>query len=242
MVHLKEDMSAFAMKLEGWRKAAQKAGRWFRRVEEEAESFVWKRHDAERCKAAERHAKAAAAPSTVGISKRLTGGGNGAREEGGGQGGKGGVLPKRLKSGSGHHRLEVCGPSNGRHKLAQGHHDSFASLRSSPSAIDALILSEPSAVFSQFLGSAIHSMVFFLSFLASSNLIFSFLFFSLPFRLLFRIIFDSSLLFSFLFFPSFFPMGLSLTCVCVVIGTTCNIYVVVFSGWQAVQRFFFRRD
>ena len=27
-------------------------------------------HDAERCKAAERHAKAAAAPSTVGISKR----------------------------------------------------------------------------------------------------------------------------------------------------------------------------
>ena len=38
------------------------------------------------------------------------------RGEGGG--GKGGVMPKRLKSGSGHHRLEICGPSNGRHKIA----------------------------------------------------------------------------------------------------------------------------
>ena len=54
---------------------------------------------------AEQHAKAAAAPSTVGISKRPGGG----RE---------GALPKRRKSGSGHHRLEICGPSNGRHKLA----------------------------------------------------------------------------------------------------------------------------
>ena len=31
-------------------------------------------HDAERCRAAELHAKAAAAPSTVGISKRPGGG------------------------------------------------------------------------------------------------------------------------------------------------------------------------
>ena len=36
----------------------------------------------------------------------------------GGRGGRRGVLPKRLKSGSGHHRLEICVPSNGRHKLA----------------------------------------------------------------------------------------------------------------------------
>ena len=36
MVHLKEDMSAFGMKFEGWRKDAQQAGRWFRRVEEGA--------------------------------------------------------------------------------------------------------------------------------------------------------------------------------------------------------------
>ena len=50
-------------------------------------------HGAERCRVAERHAKAAAAPSTVGISKRPGGGG------------RGGVLLKRLKSGSGHHRL-----------------------------------------------------------------------------------------------------------------------------------------
>ena len=37
MDHLKEDMSAFGMKFKGWRKAAQEAGRWFRRVEEGAE-------------------------------------------------------------------------------------------------------------------------------------------------------------------------------------------------------------
>ena len=38
-------------------------------------------NDAESCRAAERHAKAAAAPSTVGISTRL--GGGGARGKGG---------------------------------------------------------------------------------------------------------------------------------------------------------------
>ena len=65
-----------------------------------------KRHETEIRKAAERCAKAAAAPSTVGISRRP---GKGGREGGGG---RGGVLPKRLKSGSGHgsghHRLEIC--------------------------------------------------------------------------------------------------------------------------------------
>ena len=78
-------------------------------------------HDTERCRAAERHAKAAAAPSTVGISKRPGGEKRGGRGEGGrgkGEGGRGGVMPKKLRSGSGHHRLEDCGPSNGRHKLA----------------------------------------------------------------------------------------------------------------------------
>ena len=42
----------------------------------------------------------------------------------------------------------------------------------------------------------------------------------------------------FLFFVSFFPIDLRLSCVCVVIGTPCNIYVVVFPGWQAVQSVF----
>ena len=42
LAHLKENMSVFGMKFEGWRKAAQKAGRWFRRVEDEAELFVRK--------------------------------------------------------------------------------------------------------------------------------------------------------------------------------------------------------
>ena len=54
MVHLKEDMSVFGMKFEGWRKAAQKAGRWFRRVEEGAELFMRNWHETERRKAAER--------------------------------------------------------------------------------------------------------------------------------------------------------------------------------------------
>ena len=90
MVHLKEDMSAFGTKLEWWRKDAQKAGRWFRRVEEGAESFMWKWHDTERCRAAERHAKAAAAPSSVGISMRPGGGRRGGRRERGrGEGGGG---------------------------------------------------------------------------------------------------------------------------------------------------------
>ena len=36
-----------------------------------------------------------------------------------GEGERGGsFLPKRLESGSGHHRLEICGPFNGRHKIA----------------------------------------------------------------------------------------------------------------------------
>ena len=78
-VHLTEDMSAFGMKFEGWRKDAQKAGRWFRRVEEGAESFMRIWHDTERCRAAQRHAKAAAAPSTVGISRRPGGGKRGER-------------------------------------------------------------------------------------------------------------------------------------------------------------------
>ena len=123
VVHLKEDMSVFERKFEGWRKNARKAGIWFRRVEQGAASCMRKWLDTGRCKAAERHAKAAVAPSTVGTSKRPGGGGRGEREEGGrGEegrgGGEGGVLPKRLKSGSGHHRPEADGPSNDRQKLS----------------------------------------------------------------------------------------------------------------------------
>ena len=73
------------MKFEGWRKDAQKAGRWIRRVEEGAELFMrnWQK---ERRKAAERRVKAATAPSTVGISKRPGGGWRG--RGGGGKGGR----------------------------------------------------------------------------------------------------------------------------------------------------------
>ena len=54
-----------------------------------------------------------------------------------------------------------------------------------------------------------------------------------PFSSLFRF---SPLFFPFLyllFFVSFSPIDLCLSCVCVVIDTTCNIYVVVSLGWQS---------
>ena len=40
LAHLKEDMSVFGMKFEGRRKAARKAGKWFRRVEKGAKLFM----------------------------------------------------------------------------------------------------------------------------------------------------------------------------------------------------------
>ena len=49
--HLKEHMSVFGMKFEGWRKDAQKAGRCFRRVEKGAELFMRNCHGKERRKA-----------------------------------------------------------------------------------------------------------------------------------------------------------------------------------------------
>ena len=216
MDHLKEDMSVFGMKFEGWRKVAQKAGGWFQRVEEGAELFMRNWHETERCRAAERRAKAAAAPSTVGISKR---------PGGGGRGGGGGVMPKRLKSGFGHHRLESCGPSNGRHKIAEDRPDFVAMLRSLPSAIDDALdtLYEPNAVFSQFLGSA--SMTFFFlfffsfPFLASSSCVvfscFSCLFLFFPFLFRFFLFLFHFLFFSFLSFIFFsFLCFLQLTYAC----------------------------
>ena len=136
-------------------------------------------------------------------------------------------MPKRPKSGSGHHRLEICGPSNGRHKIAQDRPDFFAMLRSLPSAIDDALdtLYEPNAAFSQFLrGSA--SMIFFFFFLSLlpllvlsflSCLVFSFLsclfflflsflFFPFLFRFFAFLYFLSFPLFSFLFFVSFFQL------------------------------------
>ena len=80
---------------------------------------MWKWHDAGSCRAAEQHAKAAAALLTAGISKRR-GGGVRWREKGGGGARREGAAScsRDLKFGSGHHCLDVCGPSNGRQKLA----------------------------------------------------------------------------------------------------------------------------
>ena len=157
-------------------------------------------------------------------------------------------MPKRLKAGFGHHRLESCGPSNGGGKIAEDHPDFFAILRSLLSAVDDGLdtLYEPNAVFSQFLGSASMNLFFFPSFFLSllPLLVFlsflAFLVFFLFFPFLFRFFLFCFVLFYFLYFIFFFfvcffsPIDLRLSCVCVVIDTTGNIYVVVFLGWQAV--------
>ena len=67
-----------------------------------------------------------------------------------------------------------------------------------------------------------------LSFLAFLVFLFSFLAFFVFF------VFFSFLSFIFFFFLCLFsPIDLRLSCVCVVIDTTCNTYVVVFLGWQS---------
>ena len=117
-------------------------------------------------------------------------------------------------------------------------------VRSLPSAIDDALdtLYEPNAVFSQFLGSA--SVTFFslfrfllalhvLSFLAF--LVFSFFFF--PFSFFRFLVFSFRFFSSFYFLCFFLPIALHLSCVCIVIGTTCNIYVVVLGG-KRYGRFF----
>ena len=102
---------------------------------------------------------------------------------------------------------------------------------------------EPNTVFSQFLGSA--SVTFFFSLLLSllPLLVFPFLAFLVFSFLSVPSSFSFFAFFSFLSFLSFlvlfvlcffFPIDLRLSCVCVVIDTTCNVYVVVFLGWQAV--------
>ena len=107
---------------------------------------------------------------------------------------------------------------------------------------DALdILYEPNVVFSQFLGPA--SMTFFSLFLSLlpllvspflAFLVFSFLSFPVLF-FFFRFLLFSFLSFLFLFVLCFiFSIDLRLSCVCVVIDTTCNVYVEVFLGWQAL--------
>ena len=185
-----------------------------------AELFMWNWHEKERRKAAERRAKAAAAPSTIGITKQPGGGGD--------------VMPKRLKClGLAIIVLIVAGLPTAVTKLRK------SSLPFSPCCVLSLVpfydaldpFYKPNAVFIQFLGSA--SMTGFFLFLpllplnVSHFLLFFFSFFPifgrfLPFFLL-----------SFLFLIVlcfFFLNDLRLPCVCVVIDTTRNVYMVVFLG------------
>ena len=75
MKDLQKDLKAFGIKFEGWDEAAQKVGRWFRRVEEGEEVFMRKRRKDEKEATAERHRTVATA--TSGASTRAGGkGGN----------------------------------------------------------------------------------------------------------------------------------------------------------------------
>ena len=61
----------------------------------------------------------------------------------------------------------------------------------------------------------------------------------IPISLAYWVVRNTPFLASVFYFILFFPIDLRLTCVCVVIGTMCNIYVaVVFSGWQGVWSVF----
>ena len=93
MVALEEDMREFRMEYKGWRKAAQKAGRWFRRVEDGGVAFTQKWHGGESCRVAEGHGKAAAAPTTVDTKKRQGRGRRGGGRRGRGGAGGGGEWP-----------------------------------------------------------------------------------------------------------------------------------------------------
>ena len=55
MKDLEEDLKAFGIKFEGWREAAQKVCRLFRRVEEGAEAFMRKWHKDDKEATEERH-------------------------------------------------------------------------------------------------------------------------------------------------------------------------------------------
>ena len=57
-------------------------------------------------------------PPSASLSGPGEGGGRRGEGGGGAGGGRGSVLPKKLESGSGHHRLKICEHSTGRHKLA----------------------------------------------------------------------------------------------------------------------------
>ena len=133
MDYLKKYMSGFGMKFEGWRKAAQKAGHYFRRLEEGDEIFLrngMKRRDAklrsDEKRLRQRHPPLASLTDRGqwGGAWRVEAGKAGGGEGGRGNGGKGGggergaVMPKRLNSEFGRHRLESCRVSNGRHKIA----------------------------------------------------------------------------------------------------------------------------
>ena len=109
-------------------KGCSAARRWFRRVEEETQLLFFRNDVRWRDAELQSDAPRARQPRRLSAyqNHRGKGGwreggrrGGGCGDGGGGGGGRrGGVMPKRLKSGSGHHCLDIWCPSNSRHKLA----------------------------------------------------------------------------------------------------------------------------
>ena len=69
MKDLEDNLKAFGIKFEGWLEAAQKVGRWFRRVEEGAEVFMRKLYKDEKEATAERHRTVATATLRAGLNE-----------------------------------------------------------------------------------------------------------------------------------------------------------------------------
>ena len=88
MVHLEEDMTEFGMKLKDGERLRKWPADGLDGFRTGRRAFMRKWHNAESCRAAERHAKNAASPPTVDTNMRR--GGVGGGREGGGEGGGGG--------------------------------------------------------------------------------------------------------------------------------------------------------
>ena len=67
MKDLEEDLKAFGITFEGWREAAHKVGRWYRRVEDGAEVFMRKWHKDEKEATAKRHRTVATTTPTLSL-------------------------------------------------------------------------------------------------------------------------------------------------------------------------------
>lgn len=80
MGRLEGDLKELGTRSEGRHEAEQKAGKWFRMVEDGAEAYMWTIHDVVSSDAAKRHEMAAAAAASRTVDPNASGEGQGQRE------------------------------------------------------------------------------------------------------------------------------------------------------------------